>query len=128
MPAHARDLDEYPAALFAQVWHDAAGELDRTGEVGGNHALHVLVVEVLGGAAHAVAGVGDDDVDAVVLGERLAHDALDLGRVSNVESPRPQPVAVLLLEVVELLRPAEGRRDAVAASQDLLGQLASDAA
>lgn len=128
MAAHARELHEHPAALLAQVRHDALGELDRAREVRREHLVDLHVGEVLRGAHHAIAGVGDDGVDPVVVGGGLRDHALELCGVGDVELPDPEPVAVPCGEVVELLGPAEGRRDAVAPGKQLLGELAADAA
>ncbi len=128
MPAHARELDEDAAALLPEAGDDAACQLDRAGEVGREQVFDLPVAEVLGSAEDAGAGVGDDDVDGAELGERRVDHVGQGGDVRDVQLPGPQPLAERVPEVVQLFRVAEGRRDAVAAGEELLGQFAADAA
>jgi hypothetical protein len=60
------------------------------------------------------------------LGERGVDDGADLRGVGDVQGAGPEPVAVLGGQVGELLGTAQGRCDAVAPGQQLLGQLAAD--
>jgi hypothetical protein len=117
-----------PPALRPQVRHDRAGELDRTGQVGGDHAVDVRVGELFRRPHHPVAGVRRDDVDEAELGERGVDDLAQPPGVRDVELTDPEPLAVPDREIVQALRPAEGRGDAVSAFEQPLGKLAAEAA
>jgi hypothetical protein len=90
--------------------------------------VHVVVGEVLGDAEDPVAGVGHDDVDAGMGVERLVDDGTQPRRVGDVERSQPEPVAVAIDEVGECSRVAGGRRHAISAGEQLLGEFAPHSA
>jgi hypothetical protein len=72
--------------------------------------------------------VGDHHVDPSQVGEGRRDDPPQLGGVSDVQSPHPQPVPVPGGQVTELLRPAQRRGYPVAAAEQPLGELTAEAA
>jgi hypothetical protein len=128
LAADARELQDAAAALCAKVRHDGTGDLDRAREVRAELTLDLLVAHLLRRPEQAVPGVRDDDVDAPELGEGRVHDVADQGGVGDVEGTDPEPVGVRRGELAEPLGPAQGRSDAVAAREQLPGQLAAEAA
>jgi hypothetical protein len=91
------------------VRQDGAGQLDRAEDVRLDLVLDLLVGELLGGAEQAVAGVRDDGVDAVEIGERLVDDRADRAGVGDVEPPDPEPISVPGRQRVKRLGPAQRR-------------------
>ena len=109
------------AALRAQSRHDRPRELDRADEVRLQLALDLLVGELLDRAALGIAGIRDDDVDAIEVRERLV-DHPRIRSMSQTSSSRTQDlVAEALGEVIEPRRPRavsprRGRRARAAAA------------
>ena len=53
-----------------------ADELDRAGQIGRDHPLDLIVIEVLGGTEDAGPGIRENHVDAIEGGEGLAHHGI----------------------------------------------------
>jgi hypothetical protein len=115
-----------PAALRPQVRQCGPGELDRADQVDLDLAVQELVGDLLGRAEHAEPGVGDDHIDPVEGGERLADHAADRGGIGHVQGRRPQAVAVLGRERRQGVGAAAGRRDALAPGEQERGELVSE--
>jgi hypothetical protein len=98
------------------VRHDRAGELDRTGQVRGDHTVDVRVGQLFGRPQHPVAGVGDDDVDAAELDERGVDDLAQPPGVREVELADPEPLAVPGREIARSSRRSGLRRVAATRS------------
>lgn len=126
LSAHRGNLDDATAALRAQVGQGCPGNLHRADEVGVDLVDDLFVGHFFGGAQQAVAGIVDDDVDPAEFGECLVHYHPDGWRVRHVEVADPQKVAMGGLQVVDRARLADRARDAVAAGEKLLGQLAAE--
>ena len=90
--------------------------------------LDLLIRELFGGAEQAVAGIAHDDVDAAELAEGAVDHLMHRRRVGDVEHLRAECLGVALGEVGDLAGVADGAHDAVAALQELSGELAAEAA
>jgi len=62
-----------------------------------------------------------------VIGECLLDDATHLHCVRDIELAHPEAVVVNGGEVIQMLRMAQGRSDAIPASERLFGQFAANA-
>lgn len=74
-------------------------------------ALDLFVAQLLGGTEEAVAGVGDDHVDAPEVGEGLVGGASHLRGVGDVQRARPQPPTVAAGELVQARGVTQGGGD-----------------
>ena len=103
-----------------------ADDADRADQVGLDDPPDLFVGRLLDGREQGVARVVDDDVDLAEVGEGgIEHGAGRVG-IGHVEPPHPQAIARGGGEVVERLRAPQGRRDAVTALEQLLGQQATE--
>ena len=128
LPAVRGDLDDAAATLAAKVRQRGADELDRPEEVGRQDVLDLRVGGLLGRAEQAVARVADDDVDASEGGEGAVDERADRRRFGHVEHPGMERARVALDQVTDLGGVADRSDDAVSAREELLGEVASEAA
>src|SRR5947209_2811604 len=127
VPPHAGQLHNPATTLPTQVGDDQTSQVDRSGQVGRNHLLHLVVGHVLCRAEDAEASVGHHHVDALVIGEGLLNDSTHLHGIRDIKLAHPQAVAVSGGEVIQLRRRAQGRCDAIPTSDRLCGQFAAHA-
>jgi hypothetical protein len=82
------------------VRNHGAREGDGTRQICRDQTVDDLVAEVLGDGEHPGSGVRDDDVNAFVGGERLAHHPAHRIGVGHVERTPPEPIAMALCQVI----------------------------
>jgi hypothetical protein len=95
---------------------------------GRDDVVDLLVGEFFGGTEQAVAGVGDDDVDAAQALEGAVDELPDRRAVGHFEHLGDERVGVGVAEVGDLPGSADGADDTVAAGEQLLGEFAAEAA
>ena len=117
-----------PPPCARRCGSDGADELDGAGQVGGDDVVDLGVGEFFGGAEQAVASVADDHVDAAELGERAVDDIADGDGVSDVEDRGCERLRIPVEQVLDVAGVADGADDAVTAVEELLGELAAEAA
>ncbi len=69
-----------------------------------------------------------DDVDAAELAERVVDDVADGGGVGHIQDRGLERLRVAVEQVLDLAGVADGADDAVTVVEELLGELASEAA
>ena len=128
LPAVGRNLDDASAALSAKVRQRGTDQMDRPDQVRRDDVLDLLVCEFLRGAKQAVTGVADDHVDPSVLRERAFDKISDRRCVGHVEHLGMECLGITFDQIGDFSGVADGSDNAVAAVEELIGEVATEAA
>ena len=90
--------------------------------------FNLLIRKFFGCAEQAVTGVADDHVDPSPLRERAFNDLVNRRGVGHVEHLCMECIGIMLEQIGDFAGVADGSNHAVAAFEELIGELATKAA
>src|SRR5271165_4082826 len=128
LPAVGRDLDDASAALGAKVWQSSTDKVDRPDQVSGHNVFDLAIREFLSRAEQAVTGVADEHVDPSALCERAFDHLANCRWVGHLEHLGVECLWITLDQIGHFGGVADGSYHAVAALEELIGELATEAA
>jgi hypothetical protein len=114
--------------LLPQMGDRRAGDLYGTEQVRVELPLDLGITDLFRCAQQGVAGITDDDVDPLQLGEGAIDNVAHGRTVCDVQDGDPETVAVFRGKILQRVGLADRRRNAVSALKQKLGQLAPEAA
>ena len=128
LSAVGRYLDDSSAALFAQMRDRGADEGDRTTQIRVEDAVDFIKGQFFSCPKEAVAGVAHINIDAAVLRGGFVHFFSHLDGVRDIQNHAVKCVRVLLNQVGNLLRGADGADDTVTCRKKLFSHFTTKAA
>jgi hypothetical protein len=123
-----RELDESAEPLSSETGKGGPGDIDDAEQIGFYLGSEILRAHLLDRGTVGVAGIVDDDGKASELGYGKREGRFGGPGIGDVERRGPEPLAVLLLWLLDVFRPAGRGKHRVTAVQDSGDQFGAKAA